>query len=48
MNAVIQTPPTPRVGVGRNVIFRTRGYAHGPVVRSFHLKQAGAFVSCHA
>jgi hypothetical protein len=33
MNAVIQTPPTPLVGVGRNVIFRTRGYAHGPVVR---------------
>jgi len=33
MNAVIDNPTTPSAGVGRNVIFRTRGHAHGPVVR---------------
>ncbi|QOT81921.1 pirin family protein [Cupriavidus basilensis] len=33
MNAVIQNSPTAFGGVGRNVIFRTRGLAHGPVAR---------------
>jgi hypothetical protein len=37
MNVDPQTPPTPLVGVGRNVIFRTRGDAHGPVVYNFRL-----------
>ena len=44
MNAVIQTPPTPLVGVGRNVIFRTRGYAHGPVVRMVSPSDVGKMI----
>lgn len=33
MKSVIQNSPTAFGGVGRNIIFRTRGHAHGPVVR---------------
>jgi redox-sensitive bicupin YhaK (pirin superfamily) len=45
MNTVIQTPPTPPlVGVGRNVIFRTRGYAHGPVVRMVSASDVGKMI----
>jgi len=44
MNAVIQTPPTPLVGVGRNVIFRTRGRAHGPVVRMVSPSDVGKMI----
>lgn len=41
MNAIIQTPPTPLAGVGRNVVFRTRGDAHGPLVRMINASDVG-------
>ena len=44
MNAVSQTPPTPLVGVGRTVIFRTRGHAHGPVVRMVSASDVGKMI----
>ncbi|MGU7780360.1 pirin family protein [Burkholderia sp. PU8-34] len=44
MNAVIQTQPSPVVGVGRNVIFRTRGHAHGPVVRMASPSDVGEMI----
>jgi redox-sensitive bicupin YhaK (pirin superfamily) len=44
MNAVIQTPAGPRVGVGRNVIFRTRGSAHGPLVRMVSPADVGKMI----
>lgn len=44
MNAVIQTPPSPVVGVGRSVIFRTRGHAHGPVVRMVSPSDVGKMI----
>ncbi|MGU7773126.1 pirin family protein [Burkholderia sp. MR1-5-21] len=44
MNAVIQTPPTPVADVGRNVIFRTRGSAHGPVVRMVSPSDIGEMI----
>lgn len=34
MHPVIEArPPSAAVGVGRNVVFRTHGHAHGPIVR---------------
>ncbi|WP_179401670.1 pirin family protein [Burkholderia guangdongensis] len=44
MNAVIQTQPTPLTGVGRHVIFRTRGNAHGPLVRMASPADAGTMI----
>ena len=44
MNAVIQTPPTSLVGVGRNVVFRTRGHAHGPLVRIVSPSDVGGMI----
>ena len=43
-NDVIQTPPIPRGGVGRKVIFRTRGDAHGPVVRMVSPSDVGKMI----
>jgi redox-sensitive bicupin YhaK (pirin superfamily) len=43
-NAVSQTPPTPLGGVGRKVIFRTRGQAHGPVVRMVSASDVGKMI----
>src|SRR4030095_13889945 len=43
-NAVIQTPPTTLVGAGRNVIFRRRGHAHGPVVRMVSASDVGRMI----
>lgn len=44
MNSVIQTPPNPIAGVGRNVIARTRGRAHGPVVRMVSPSDVGELI----
>jgi redox-sensitive bicupin YhaK (pirin superfamily) len=44
MNAVIQTPTTPLVGAHRNIIFRTRGQAHGPVVRMVSPSDLGKLI----
>lgn len=44
LNAVIQTPPAPAVGVGRNVVFRTRGRAHGPIVRMVSPSDVGQMI----
>lgn len=44
MNAVIQIPPASPVGVGRHVIFRTRGNAHGPVVRMASPSDVGKMI----
>ncbi|CAG2157550.1 hypothetical protein LMG31506_06046 [Cupriavidus yeoncheonensis] len=33
MNSVIETPPTPVASVGRTVVLRTHGHAHGTIVR---------------
>ncbi|MEM5314961.1 pirin family protein [Paraburkholderia sp. JHI869] len=44
MNAVIPTPPAPNVISGRNVIFRTRGRAHGPVVRMVSPNDIGEMI----
>jgi redox-sensitive bicupin YhaK (pirin superfamily) len=44
MNTVIQTPLTAVVGVGRNVIFRTRGSVHGPLVRLVSASDVGEMI----
>ena len=44
MNAANQTPPTPLVGVGRHVVFRTRGHAHGPLVRMVSASDVGKMI----
>lgn len=44
VNAAIQTPPTSLVGVGRNVVFRTRGHAHGPLVRMVSADDVGKMI----
>ena len=44
MNAANQTPPTPLVGVGRHVVFRTRGHAHGPLVRMVSASDVGKII----
>ncbi|MDF3833933.1 pirin family protein [Cupriavidus basilensis] len=44
MNTVIRTPPASLAGVGRSVIFRTRGHAHGPVVRMVSASDVGAMI----
>src|SRR5258708_20409894 len=44
MNVDHQAPLTPVVGVGRNVIFRTRGDAHGPVVRMVSPSDVGKMI----
>jgi hypothetical protein len=44
MNAVVQFPPSPAVGGGRNVFFRTRGYAHGPVFRMVSPSDVGKMI----
>ncbi len=44
MHAIIQPPSSPTVGVGRNVIFRTRGHAHGPVVRMVSPSDVGKMI----
>ncbi|SAL26582.1 Pirin-like protein [Caballeronia choica] len=44
MNVVVQFPPSPAVGGGRNVFFRTRGYAHGPVVRMVSSSDVGKMI----
>ncbi|WP_296652979.1 pirin family protein [Paraburkholderia sp.] len=33
MNTAFQSPPIHDVSAGRHVVFRTRGHAHGPIVR---------------
>jgi redox-sensitive bicupin YhaK (pirin superfamily) len=43
MNTVIQNPPS-FAGVGRNVIFRTRGGAHGPIVRMVSPSDVGKMI----
>jgi redox-sensitive bicupin YhaK (pirin superfamily) len=46
MNAVIPTPPTAHApaGVGRQVIFRTCGNAHGPIVRMVSPSDVGKLI----
>lgn len=44
MNVTPHTPLKPVVGVGRNVIFRTRGDAHGPVVRMVSPSDVGKMI----
>jgi len=44
MNAVIQTPSSFRVGVGRGVIFRTRGYGQGPIARMVSPSDVGKMI----
>lgn len=45
MDAVVtRTPPTSLVGAGRNVVFRTRGQAHGPVVRLVSPSDVGKMI----
>jgi redox-sensitive bicupin YhaK (pirin superfamily) len=44
MNDVIQTQPAPLVGVGRTVVFRTRGQVHGPVVRMVSASDLGKMI----
>ena len=44
MNAVIQTPPATLVDIGRHVIFRTRGHAHGPIVRMVSASDVGKMI----
>ncbi|WP_028221378.1 pirin family protein [Paraburkholderia oxyphila] len=44
MNAIVQTAPTPLVGAGRCVIFRTRGNAHGPLVRMVNATDVGEMI----
>jgi hypothetical protein len=41
MHAVIPTPPTFVAGVGRHVIFRTRGHAHGPRLPGYAIYALG-------
>ena len=44
MNSVVQTLSTPVVEVGRSVVFRTRGHAHGPVVRMVSPSDVGQMI----
>lgn len=44
MNAPIHTPPTRRADVGRHVIFRTHGNAHGPIVRMVSPSDIGEMI----
>lgn len=44
MSAVIQTPPESVAGVGRKVVFRTRGREHGPVVRMASPSDVGEMI----
>lgn len=44
MNAVIPTLPAPVADVGRHVIYRTRGHAHGPVVRMVSPSDVGKMI----
>jgi hypothetical protein len=44
MTVVVQFSPSPAVGGGRNVFFRTRGYAHGPVVRMVSPSDVGKMI----
>lgn len=44
MSAVIQTPPAPLADAGRRIVFRTRGRAHGPVVRMVSPSDVGKLI----
>ncbi|MDB5975001.1 MAG: Pirin like protein [Nevskia sp.] len=44
MKAAVQTPPGPPSGVGRHIIFRTRGHAHGPIVRMVSASDIGKMI----
>ncbi|CAB3775570.1 hypothetical protein LMG28614_00021 [Paraburkholderia ultramafica] len=44
MNASVQNSPTPVVGVGRHIIFRTRGNAHGPLIRMVSATDVGEMI----
>lgn len=44
MNVTPHTPLKPAVSVGRNVVFRTRGDAHGPVVRMVSPSDVGKMI----
>lgn len=44
MNAIVQTLSAPVVGAGRSVVFRTRGHAHGPVVRMVSPSDVGQMI----
>ncbi len=44
MNAVTQTSSAPLGGVGRKVVLRTRGHAHGPIVRMVSPSDVGRMI----
>lgn len=44
MNAIIQTSAASDTGVGRRIIFRTHGNAHGPVVRMVSPSDVGEII----
>ena len=44
MEALIQSPPSSAVGIGRRVIHRTRGRAQGPVVRMVSASDVGQLI----
>lgn len=44
MNAILRTTPAPAIRTGRSVIFRTRGRAHGPLVRMVSPSDVGQMI----